>query len=578
MSRSGTPPTPPTPPADAPKVVLDFKSEYATGWILSFDKEDLYHTGEHTLSSVWIDGTEYYNVKIEFPTWTNELSADEAYMYQQYFPNGTLPGSTFEIKKDTVLTNDTTGEMSVIAATLTVTKTSTGWESNHPVVMPEISNEIKVKYDRFEGDGFYVDVEIVAGPDKGKNVADVYGEWGTDVPTGNISYIRNGQEEKMKVLWPACNGNELYIIGDYRTFINEMSHIMLKKDTIITPQSAAHSQVPMKLVNDLTLQKYDEYDIWAEEGTYTEGTAFNDIKISFVNFDGQGFYFKAEIVAGPDKGKKVADVYGEWTVPSPTGNMTYTLTGSDEKQVMNVLWSPCNETQLYISGNYRSYVEQLETVSVKKNTILIPSLEGKSLTPMRIVNAIDLEKESVYGLWGLKGEVKTPTEFIDVYLEVKQVRGHVLTIAVQVANDKNAKISDILGQGASVFGSIVLAESKDEEYTDNKAVYTIQDDSFKLFGITPATKESIEVKAGTVLFAHNACKTLKPIRILNSVKLTRDAEDNWQFKTGNKLDSSTITSPATGDNYCVELYVAVLVGAMAVISGFVWTRKRRERQ
>ena len=179
---------------------------------------------------------------------------------------------------------------------------------------------------------------------------------------------------------------------------------------------------------------------------------------------------------------------------------------------------------------------------------------------------------------GIKGEVKTPTEFIDVYLEVKQVRGHVLTLTVQVANDKNAKISDILGQGASVFGSIVLAESEVEEYTDNKAVYTIQDDSFKLFGITPATKESMEVKAGTVLFAHNACKNLKPVRILNSVKLTRDAEDNWKYKTGEKLDPSTITSPATGDHFGVELYVCVLVGTMAVISGFVWTRRRRERQ
>ena len=145
-----------------------------------------------------------------------------------------------------------------------------------------------------------------------------------------------------------------------------------------------------------------------------------------------------------------------------------------------------------------------------------------------------------------------------------------------MANDKNTKISDILGQGASVFGNIELEEPGLGKYTDNKAVYTVQDDSFKLFGILPATKDSIKVKAGTVLFAHNACETLKPIRILNSVKLTRDAEDNWKFKTGEKLDPSSLTGPQTGDTFAMGLYISLLVGAMIVIAGVVMARRKRE--
>ena len=44
----------------------------------------------------------------------------------------------------------------------------------------------------------------------------------------------------------------------------------------------------------------------------------NDIKISFESINGEeGFYFKAEIVAGPDKGKIIgAEAYGEWMSPS----------------------------------------------------------------------------------------------------------------------------------------------------------------------------------------------------------------------------------------------------------------------
>ncbi len=567
-------PNPPvvTPPADAPKVLLDLKEVYDSGWILSFDRPEMQWTEFYEISSVIVDGNVGYNVKIEFPTWTNEQSADWAYIYSNLFPDQKMPESSFVIPKGTVLTNEKNGTMYVVAATLEVTKTEEGWVSNNPVDIPDVTNDIRITYDRFEGAGFYVDVEIVAGPDAGKNVADVYGEWVNPAPTGNMSFVRNSKEEKMNVLWSTCFKNEIYISGNYQHYVNELTNIMLKKDTIITPQNVSMSQVPMRVVNDLNLQKYEEYGVWGPEGMITSSTQFNDVKLSFVNFDGRGFYLDAEIIAGPDKGKNVAEIYGDWANPSPTGNMTFTA--GDSETTMNVLWSPCNTKQFYISGNYISYVDELTHVTLKANTLLVPTLEGKSKTLIRIVNEVNLEKEPVYGIWGLEGQVKTPTEFCDVVIEVREVKGHALTLTVKLANGEEKLLSEIYGPGSSLYGAVVLAEPGIGEYTDSKAVYTIQDGTFKLFGISPATKDSIKIEAGTVLLPHNACKTMLPIRILNSVELTRDAEDEWVFKTGTKVNPSEL-SPQTGDTLQIGFYVVALVVSLGAIGAFWFERKRR---
>lgn len=564
-----------TPPEGTPQVLLDFREvDAAENWVLTFDDETLWGTEFWTAYSVIVDGKTAYNVDLEFPTWTDVVTKDWAYIYKQIFPKGKPPQSSLKIPKGTVLTNKKTGNLLVVAETLIVTNENGVWKSNNPVVIPDETNDIRLKYDRFEGRGFYVDAEIVAGPDKGKKMADVYGEW-KEPALGIITYIRNGKEEKMNVLWSPCNGNEIYISGDYQDYINELTHFTLTTGTIVKPQSADYSQVPMRVVNDVKIQKYEEYGIWAEVGQFTDEMVFNDIRLSLVNSDGRGFYLKAEIVAGPDKGKNIADVYGEWVMPSPSGNMYYTASGTDLEESVIAVWSSCNQNQIYISGGFQNFIDELDFVRFAKNTVIIPASDEFSQIPIRTVNELALEREVVYGLWGLKGQVKTPTEFFDVTVDVKDIRGHKLVLNVTPTNKSGKSISDVYGNYSSLYGAVTLTEPDLGEYVDAKTVYTIENDTFIMYDILPAVKDKIELKAGTVLLMHAGCESSVPVRIVNSVSLTRDAEDDWKYIKGSKVIFTNSSSPQTGDSFQIGGYVIVFTVSVFAITA-LWFERRRK--
>lgn len=562
-------------PEGTPKVLFDFREvDPSENWVLTFDDESLWGTEFWTAYSMIIDGETKYNIDIEFPTWTDVNSKDWAYIYKQIFPKGKTPQNSFEIPKGTVLTNKKTGDLLVVAETLKVTNENGVWKSNNPVVIPDVTNDIRIKYDRFEGTGFYVDVEIVAGPDKGKNVADVYGSWKTPAK-GKIVYTRNGSDEKMNVLWSPCNENEIYISGDYQHYINELTHFTILEDTVVKPQDAEYSQVPMRVVNEVKIQKYEEYGIWAEVGKFTDKTVFNDIKLSLVNSDGRGFYLKSEIVAGPDKGKDITSVYGEWVTPSPSGNMYYTATGNCFEENMIALWSTCNKNQIYISGSFQNFIDDLDFVRFAKNTVIIPASDKYSQIPMRTVNELSLEREPVYGLWGLEGKVTTPTKFYDVTVDVKNIRGHKLVLSVKPANKSGKSIADVYGNYSSLYGAVTLTEPGKGEYVEEKTVYTIENSTFIMYDILPAVKDKIEIKAGTVLLMHAGCKSSVPVRIVNNLSLTRDADDDWKHVKGAKVTFTNSNSPQTGDSFPIGGYVIVFAVSVFVIAALWFERRRR---
>lgn len=561
-------------PEGTPEVLLDFKEvDAGENWTLTFDDDSLWGTGVYTAYSMIIDGKVSYEINMEFPDWTDAASRDCAYIWYQWFPKAKSPQSSLEIPKGTVLVNNNTGDLVVVAETLKVTNENGEWKSNNPEVIPDMTNDIRIKYDRFEGAGFYLDVEIVAGPDKGKNIADVYGDWVSPPPLGKITYTRNNTEEKMNVLWSPCNGNEIYISGDYQDYISELTHFSLLTDTIIKPLDAAYSQIPMRVVNDVKIQKYEEYGIWAEAGTFTDATVFNDIQISLVNSDGRGFYLKADIVEGPDKGKNIADVYGEWVAPSPSGNMRYTATENDFEESMVALWSTCNGNQIYISGGFQDFIDELQYVRFAKNTVVIPASPEYSQVPMRTVNELTLEREQVYGLWGLQGQVKTPTEFYDVTVDVKDIRGHKLVLNVKPVDASGKSIADVYGNYSSLYGAVTLTEPGVGEYVDAKTVYTIENGTFIMYDILPATKDKIEVKAGTVLLMHAGCNSSVPVRIVNSVSLSRDEEDDWTHVKGAKVTFAN--SPETGDAFKMEGYVVVFAVSVFAMAALWFERRRR---
>lgn len=131
-------------------------------------------------------------------------------------------------------------------------------------------------------------------------------------------------------------------------------------------------------------------EICKADDTWALNYEYNRVELTFDNFDGRGFYLNAEIVDGPDKGESVVDLYGAWNYPTPMGDITYDRNGTDVS--MSVFFSPCNESQLYISGNYQGHIYEVQGLTVAEGTVITPYDATKCKTPLYVERAVKLAK------------------------------------------------------------------------------------------------------------------------------------------------------------------------------------------
>lgn len=241
------------------------------------------------------------------------------------------------------------------------------------------ANEVEITFAGSDGRGFYLDAEIISGPDMGKDIADVYGEWPNPSPIGKITYTRNGVQESMMVLWSTCNDTQIYISGNYQNYVSELTDIVFEAGTLVVPQSSEASSVSMVLNNRVQIGR--DGDGWTTE---------NRVQIRYNSFDGRGFYLDAEIVAGPNKGWNLTDVYGDWA-NAPMADMTYVVNG--ERATMSVSWTPCNTSQIYVIGDFVTFVSQVTEFNFAAGTRLTPTHEAYQDKPIiEIVDEMNLVK------------------------------------------------------------------------------------------------------------------------------------------------------------------------------------------
>lgn len=303
---------------------------------------------------------------------------------------------------------------------------------------------------------------------------------------------------------------------------------------------------------------------WMEDYGQTK-IEYNDVKISFHSFDGRGFYLKAEIVAGPDKGKIIGtEAYGTWA--SRSEGSVY-CNGTEE---MNVNYSP-NVDMLYISGNYD--LETLTSLVFKKGTVIIPQAGAQKMTYMRLKNTLELEKEPVYGRWGVKGVIKTPTKFNDVSVSVYNVTGVKVVLSPTLASGSTKTLSEVYGQGTVCYGSVVVKDPDAGVYTNDNATFVVSGNQILLVGIQVGLMDSIRINAGTILWPTTESETQIPLRITNNIRLTRNAEDEWVYKVDN--NAIKLTSPKSGDD--LENVANALLIVLAGMSICVCYAKRRRK-
>ena len=267
---------------------------------------------------------------------------------------------------------------------------------------------------------------------------------------------------------------------------------------------------------------------------------YNDVQLTFLYYDNiKAFIFRAEIVAGPNKGKNIADVYGNWASPCPTGDVTYYT--SERERTESISWYTKNKTEFYVAGNYSNWARQQTKIKIAKDTIITPNLDTYSQVPIRIVNELNLQKETTYGLWRLVENLNDPIEFYDVEVKATDAKANRLELKVTTPDGKEFKLKEIYGTGSSFYGPMVLYEPGEEPYTNKDAEYHISGGKLVVNNIGLVTKDSIKIEAGTVLLARSSTCMI-PLRIVNTLVLVRDADDEWIVEKEDEKSTTSTTN------------------------------------
>lgn len=240
--------------------------------------------------------------------------------------------------------------------------------------------------DEIKAVGFYLNAEIVEGPDAGKPIQAVYGSWAEPTPIGAMTYTGSDESGEKFVAYSICENNglsQIYISGNYSP--DKLEKVSFVKGTLVVPTRLESSRTPFLLANNLSI-------VATEDGFLAE----NQVSLTYDRFDGRGFYLKAKITAGPDKGANIADVYGDWA-NSPCGEAIVYRNG--EPQELDVIWSPCTDSgeanRIYISGDYAEYMNEVTEIKLAEDTVITPNNADYCGNPIRLTQELRLVNRQV---------------------------------------------------------------------------------------------------------------------------------------------------------------------------------------
>lgn len=252
-------------------------------------------------------------------------------------------------------------------------------------------NDVELTYTQTKNGHVYLNAQIISGPDMGKTIGEVYGDW-TSTATGVITYTSNGMVKEDQTAYFDLyvdntydyNANMLLRNDDFIVDYNAdlITQLTIKEGTILN----VTGNRALRVASEISLERNIGED-WTRE--------YNVVKLSYDSHvpynDGLkvGFYLNAEIVEGPDAGRKIDKVYGSWANPPAVGVMTYQQGGNEVS--VPVLYSVCENngaSQIYISGDYSA--EDLETVTFVKGTVVVPTRLEATRTPILLANNLKL--------------------------------------------------------------------------------------------------------------------------------------------------------------------------------------------
>jgi len=354
----------------------------------------------------------------------------------------------------------------------------------------------------------------------------------TNQPISGYVYI-DGNKKQVEWYVDESTG-AVYTVGITLEEGDSAKRIQIPKESLFTILN--DSANVLEITKELKLVQID--GIWMLDEGQTK-IDYNEVKVSFSSSDGRGFYLNAEIISGPDKGKDIGgeDVYGDW-LTTATGAMSY-----NGDSTVDVFWSP-TEKMIYISGDYDP--STMTSIQLKKGTVLRPAAGAPCSTMMRLANDLNLAFDARYNRWVLAGDENKQYTFNDVKVGVARVTGAALELQGTFVNMSSKKLMDVYGDWVNLVGEVILGDPNKGTYTNNGVTYSLAGTSLIIYGIQPGLMDTIEIKAGTILWPDSSCKSTDPIRIANDILLVRNTEDEWIIKAG-KMTTKKNSSQSTNE-------------------------------
>ena len=284
------------------------------------------------------------------------------------------------VKKDSIFTLSTDADKMVrIAKGYELKKLGGAWLDESQTKAKY--NNVKISLSSSDGRGFYLNAEIIAGPDKGKNIGgkDAYGDWGTSA-IGVITYNGN---QTMEVYF-STTGTMLYISGDYN--LSKMTQIEFKAGTVLLPMEGAKCNTMLRLANDLKLAKDTRYNRWVLAGQENKEYQFNDVNLEVTRITGSVLEMRGTFKNQPNK--KLKDVYGDWVLLNGAITLGDQSTGTRTDD--DAVWSLAGDLLML----YGVKAGMMDFIKIPSGTILWPDSSCKSDNPIRIANDVVLTRNT----------------------------------------------------------------------------------------------------------------------------------------------------------------------------------------
>ncbi len=310
----------------------------------------------------------------------------------------------------------------------------------------------------------------------------------------------------------------------------DTTSIEIPEETIFTDVDGSSAN-PLKIINRLSYVKKN--GIWYAEGQVPKEILGNFNYRDILEDDGA---YRLQLTV--DNYEELVEEFGLWSWFEGKIKVN-----GEERTVAFNLGSN-------VFATFPSKQNANAGISLDATSIEIPAgtifkdKDYSSANLLKVTHTIALEKDPVYGHWGLKGTATTPTKFNEIEVNVHTLTGVYIALGAQT---KKNWLADIYGSGARFYGAATIGDPDKGVYTNKNTLFYLSGDQLVSSNVQVGLMDSLEIKAGTILWPGTGSKCQDPIRIMTDVLLTRDSEDDWVIQlNGKTVKIGEAAAPSSG--------------------------------